>query len=300
MLGITAEEAAVERSPLSVPLSAESGTSGGISGRGFIRLSCRPWVGGEANRAPHTLSSSRARSRPESRSIRRSSAVPPSNRARSSLRTVWSKPETLRDHERIPIVFCHTRAYAVVHGHRGDPTEVCSALAAAERTHAPTLGGHRSAGPRPRRHCLRGASHGDLALDHRARPRGVRRPRATAGSRAHSPARRRTQTGGGERSCPASGLGGRLSDQLVVITAQEVGAWEAERNRTGATVQWRFPTSDARVKLHRFYPSPSQWLRTSGDANAPRAGTITGERRHASWQHQSRELRHPSVASSTW
>jgi hypothetical protein len=55
-----------------------------------------------------------------------------------------------------------------------------------------------------------------------------------------------------ERQC----LGRRLPSRGRV--AQEVSAWEAERNRTGATVQWRFTTSDARVKLHRFYPSPSR------------------------------------------
>lgn len=36
---------------------------------------------------------------------------------------------------------------------------------------------------------------------------------------------------------------------------QEVGAWEEERNERGVVVQWRFTTADARVKLHRLYPS---------------------------------------------
>jgi hypothetical protein len=34
-----------------------------------------------------------------------------------------------------------------------------------------------------------------------------------------------------------------------------VGAWEAERNERGVEVQWRFTTADARIKLHRLYPS---------------------------------------------
>ena len=55
-----------------------------------------------------------------------------------------------------------------------------------------------------------------------------------------------------ERQC----LGRRLPSRKRV--AEEVGAWEAERNRTGATVNWRFTAADARVKLQRFYPSPSQ------------------------------------------
>jgi hypothetical protein len=34
-----------------------------------------------------------------------------------------------------------------------------------------------------------------------------------------------------------------------------VGAWEAERNERGVEVKWRFTTADARIKLHRLYPS---------------------------------------------
>jgi hypothetical protein len=36
---------------------------------------------------------------------------------------------------------------------------------------------------------------------------------------------------------------------------QEVWAWEQERNERGVVVQWRFTTADARIKLHRLYPS---------------------------------------------
>jgi hypothetical protein len=32
---------------------------------------------------------------------------------------------------------------------------------------------------------------------------------------------------------------------------------EAERNATQATVNWHFTSQDARVKLHRLYPSIS-------------------------------------------
>jgi hypothetical protein len=35
---------------------------------------------------------------------------------------------------------------------------------------------------------------------------------------------------------------------------QEVAAWTLERNRQQATVDWRFTSSDARVKLKRLYP----------------------------------------------
>lgn len=34
-----------------------------------------------------------------------------------------------------------------------------------------------------------------------------------------------------------------------------VATWEAKRNARGVVAQWRFTTADARVKLHRLYPS---------------------------------------------
>jgi hypothetical protein len=35
----------------------------------------------------------------------------------------------------------------------------------------------------------------------------------------------------------------------------EAGTWAEERNRTGAMVDWRFTTPDARTKLRKLYPS---------------------------------------------
>ena len=35
----------------------------------------------------------------------------------------------------------------------------------------------------------------------------------------------------------------------------EVAAWEAERNERAVEVRWRFTTAEARIKLHRLYPS---------------------------------------------
>jgi hypothetical protein len=35
----------------------------------------------------------------------------------------------------------------------------------------------------------------------------------------------------------------------------EVGAWEEERNERAVEVRWRFTTAEARIKLHRLYPS---------------------------------------------
>jgi transposase len=39
----------------------------------------------------------------------------------------------------------------------------------------------------------------------------------------------------------------------------EVAAWERERNRAGATVEWRFTTAQARSKLDGIYPTHPSW-----------------------------------------
>ncbi len=47
-------------------------------------------------------------------------------------------------------------------------------------------------------------------------------------------------------------------DQRIPNKAQLAGAvalWQARRNRAGTGVKWRFTTADARIKLHRLYPS---------------------------------------------
>jgi len=36
--------------------------------------------------------------------------------------------------------------------------------------------------------------------------------------------------------------------------ASETLAWETERNTNRATVDWRFTTADARIKLEKLYP----------------------------------------------
>jgi hypothetical protein len=48
-------------------------------------------------------------------------------------------------------------------------------------------------------------------------------------------------------------LDGRLPDKETV--QREAAAWEAERNAARMTVNWRFTTADARIKLKRLYPS---------------------------------------------
>ncbi|CAA9447145.1 MAG: Mobile element protein [uncultured Rubrobacteraceae bacterium] len=50
--------------------------------------------------------------------------------------------------------------------------------------------------------------------------------------------------------------GARLADQETL--RREAKAWEAERNRLGASVEWRFTTEDARTKLRTLYPATEQ------------------------------------------
>ncbi len=51
-------------------------------------------------------------------------------------------------------------------------------------------------------------------------------------------------------------LGGRrIPDEEML--ERETGAWERERNKAKATVDWRFTAEDARTKLVRLYPAQS-------------------------------------------
>ena len=45
----------------------------------------------------------------------------------------------------------------------------------------------------------------------------------------------------------------RLADTQAL--EREAGAWCEERNRLGTSVDWRFTTEDARIKLRKLYPS---------------------------------------------
>jgi len=48
-------------------------------------------------------------------------------------------------------------------------------------------------------------------------------------------------------------LNRRLPDQATL--QQEVTAWETQPNTAASTVDWRFTTDDARIKLKRLYPT---------------------------------------------
>ena len=39
------------------------------------------------------------------------------------------------------------------------------------------------------------------------------------------------------------------------IMSQEVAAWQAQRDRLEAKVDWQFTSDDARIKLKRLYPT---------------------------------------------
>lgn len=45
----------------------------------------------------------------------------------------------------------------------------------------------------------------------------------------------------------------RIPDELTL--SREIAALEAERNQARATINWRFSTEDARIKMHYLYPS---------------------------------------------
>ncbi len=48
----------------------------------------------------------------------------------------------------------------------------------------------------------------------------------------------------------------RLPD--IETLQREAEAWQEERNRTGASVEWRFTTADARTKLRSLYPATEE------------------------------------------
>jgi len=48
-------------------------------------------------------------------------------------------------------------------------------------------------------------------------------------------------------------LNRRLADADTL--QRQVAAWAAERNRHGTSIEWRFTTDDARIKLKRLYPT---------------------------------------------
>lgn len=57
--------------------------------------------------------------------------------------------------------------------------------------------------------------------------------------------------------CELSVLGKQCLDQRIADKAtlvREVQAWQARRNAARGTIEWRFTTAEARIKLKRLYP----------------------------------------------
>ena len=48
-------------------------------------------------------------------------------------------------------------------------------------------------------------------------------------------------------------LNARIPDQHTLM--QKIAAWQDRRNASASTVNWRFTTADARIKLESLYPS---------------------------------------------
>jgi transposase len=48
-------------------------------------------------------------------------------------------------------------------------------------------------------------------------------------------------------------LKARIPDQSTLI--EQTQAWQHDRNRQQLSVRWQFTTDDARIKLHRLYPT---------------------------------------------
>jgi hypothetical protein len=57
----------------------------------------------------------------------------------------------------------------------------------------------------------------------------------------------------------------RIPDQETL--AEEVSAWEAERNAAESSIDWRFTSADARIKLKHLYPEIAE--EPSYDPNLP-------------------------------
>lgn len=49
---------------------------------------------------------------------------------------------------------------------------------------------------------------------------------------------------------------------LLEEKRQDVAAWQDERNEAQVQAQWQFTTAQARIKLHRLYPSLLWWRST--------------------------------------
>ena len=86
-------------------------------------------------------------------------------------------------------------------------------------------------------------------------PRAGQADRRQAGDPLHAQARQVAEHGGDRTGV----LGRQCLDRRIGTERSleaEVAAWESRpQRRQGVEVKWRFTTADARIKLHRLYPS---------------------------------------------
>lgn len=65
-----------------------------------------------------------------------------------------------------------------------------------------------------------------------------------------------------------SALASQCLDRRIATreeVARQVAAWEAERNTAQVTIDWRFTTADARIKLKHLYPTLLKAVSTTAD-----------------------------------
>jgi DDE superfamily endonuclease len=63
-------------------------------------------------------------------------------------------------------------------------------------------------------------------------------------------------------------LASQCLDRRIPTTtdlSREVAAWEAERNAAAVTIDWRFTTADARIKLKHLYPTLIKTVPTTAE-----------------------------------
>ena len=70
----------------------------------------------------------------------------------------------------------------------------------------------------------------------------------------------------------------RIPDRSVL--RREAAAWQAQRNRDGIRVDWRFTTADARIKLKSLYPSIQRLRTTSRACGICKLPKFQGRRSH--------------------
>ena len=80
-----------------------------------------------------------------------------------------------------------------------------------------------------------------------------------------------------------------ISDQSAL--RREVGAWQQQRNRDAIQVDWRFTTSDARIKLKPLYPSAFNLRRNCSDLRGSEQLPAASSRWYKPWARRCRRRR---------